>query len=142
MSDLQVEIHNHGSWGRHLTITVPADRLEAERHSAAKRLANSKGELAAQGSPFPATPPEIITADELWRKELAENVFLPGVKSRNMLTDAEFADITAHLLEVLLRQRELATGYRFFVSGGISYRFGSIFNNVVNPRFTGTDMFF
>ncbi|HSK18082.1 MAG TPA: hypothetical protein VK912_03005 [Longimicrobiales bacterium] len=41
--------------------------------------------------------------------------------------------------EVLLRQRELATDYRFFISGGISYRFGSIFNNVVNPRFTGSE---
>ncbi|HEX6135205.1 MAG TPA: hypothetical protein VFZ24_14650 [Longimicrobiales bacterium] len=41
--------------------------------------------------------------------------------------------------EVLLRQRELATSYRFFISGGISYRFGSIFNNVVNPRFTGSE---
>jgi hypothetical protein len=40
--------------------------------------------------------------------------------------------------QVLLRQREVATDYRFFVSGGISYRFGSIFNNVVNPRFDGT----
>jgi hypothetical protein len=39
--------------------------------------------------------------------------------------------------QVLLRQRELQTGYRYFVSGGISYRFGSIFNNVVNPRFGG-----
>ena len=39
MSELQVEIHNHGSWGRHLTITVPKDRLEAERHNAAQRLA-------------------------------------------------------------------------------------------------------
>ena len=39
MSELQVEIHNHGSWGRHLKITVPADRLETERHNAAKRLA-------------------------------------------------------------------------------------------------------
>jgi hypothetical protein len=41
--------------------------------------------------------------------------------------------------EVLLRQREVATSYRYFVSGGISYRFGSIFNNVVNPRFTGSE---
>jgi hypothetical protein len=41
--------------------------------------------------------------------------------------------------EILLRQRELATTYRFFVTGGISYRFGSIFNNVVNPRFTGSE---
>jgi hypothetical protein len=37
--------------------------------------------------------------------------------------------------QILLRQRELATGYRFYISGGLSYRFGSIFNNVVNPRF-------
>lgn len=55
MSELQVEIHNHGSWGRHLTITVPADRLEAERHSAARRLAQKvklpgfrKGKVPAQ----------------------------------------------------------------------------------------------
>jgi trigger factor len=55
MSELQVEIHNHGSWGRHLTITVPADRLEEERHSAAKRLAQKvrlpgfrKGKVPAQ----------------------------------------------------------------------------------------------
>lgn len=39
--------------------------------------------------------------------------------------------------EVLLRQRQLFTGYRYYVSFGISYRFGSIFNNVVNPRFGG-----
>jgi trigger factor len=55
MSELQVEIHNHGSWGRHLTITVPAERLEAERHSAARRLAQKvrlpgfrKGKVPAQ----------------------------------------------------------------------------------------------
>jgi hypothetical protein len=37
--------------------------------------------------------------------------------------------------QILLRQRELDTDYRFFVSIGIGYRFGSIYNNVVNPRF-------
>ena len=37
--------------------------------------------------------------------------------------------------EVLLRQRQLETAYRYFGSVGISYTFGSIFNNVVNPRF-------
>lgn len=37
--------------------------------------------------------------------------------------------------EVLLRQRQLETSYRYFTSFGIQYRFGSIFNNVVNPRF-------
>ena len=37
--------------------------------------------------------------------------------------------------EILVRQRELATGYEYDFSFGISYSFGSIFNNVVNPRF-------
>ncbi len=37
--------------------------------------------------------------------------------------------------EILVRQRELATGYQYFFGFGISYSFGSIFNNVVNPRF-------
>ncbi len=37
--------------------------------------------------------------------------------------------------EILVRMRELATGYRYFFVVGISYSFGSIFNNVVNPRF-------
>ena len=37
--------------------------------------------------------------------------------------------------EILVRQRELATGYEYEFSFGISYSFGSIFNNVVNPRF-------
>jgi hypothetical protein len=39
--------------------------------------------------------------------------------------------------EVLVRQRQLATSYSYYMSIGISYRFGSIFNNVVNSRFDG-----
>jgi len=39
--------------------------------------------------------------------------------------------------EVLLRRRELETSYDYYVSFGISYTFGSIYNNVVNPRFGG-----
>jgi hypothetical protein len=37
--------------------------------------------------------------------------------------------------EILLRQRLLQTNYFYFVNFGLSYRFGSIFNPVVNPRF-------
>jgi len=37
--------------------------------------------------------------------------------------------------EVLLRRRELATQYLYYTSFGFSYTFGSIYNNVVNPRF-------
>lgn len=37
--------------------------------------------------------------------------------------------------EILLELRELQTGFEYDFSVGFSYRFGSIFNNVVNPRF-------
>jgi hypothetical protein len=40
--------------------------------------------------------------------------------------------------ERLLRQRQLATSYTYFVNLGLSYSFGSIFNNIVNPRFGGS----
>ncbi len=40
--------------------------------------------------------------------------------------------------EILLEQQALATDSRSSISFGFSYTFGSIFNNVVNPRFTGT----
>jgi hypothetical protein len=41
----------------------------------------------------------------------------------------------ASLDEVLLRRRELATDYEYSLSLGVSYTFGSVFSNVVNPRF-------
>jgi len=37
--------------------------------------------------------------------------------------------------EILLRRKQLATGYDYFFSVGLSFTFGSIFTNVVNPRF-------
>ena len=43
--------------------------------------------------------------------------------------------------EILLRQRQLATGYQYSVNVGVSYTFGSIFNNIVNPRFGGAGGF-
>ena len=44
--------------------------------------------------------------------------------------------------EIIARQRALATDYRYYVSVGFSYRFGSIYNNIVNPRFSsGGDLF-
>ena len=39
--------------------------------------------------------------------------------------------------DILLRQRQLETSYSYFTQFGFSYRFGSILNNVVNPRFGG-----
>jgi hypothetical protein len=43
----------------------------------------------------------------------------------------------ATIEEILVRQRQLATSYQYSVNFGITYSFGSIFNNVVNPRFGG-----
>ena len=40
--------------------------------------------------------------------------------------------------EVLLRQRQLATSFRYWMSLGLSYSFGSRFANIVNPRFKGS----
>lgn len=37
--------------------------------------------------------------------------------------------------EILLQRRELATTYSYYTGFGISYTFGSIFTNIVNPRF-------
>jgi len=37
--------------------------------------------------------------------------------------------------DILLKQKEIASDYSFWMSAGLSYTFGSIYNNVVNPRF-------
>lgn len=55
---------------------------------------------------------------------LRDQLYLP----RGSLSDAER----------LLRRRQLATSYTYFFNIGLSYSFGSIFNNIVNPRFGGT----
>ena len=39
--------------------------------------------------------------------------------------------------EVLTRRRQLASGYNYYTSFGLSYRFGSKLSNFVNPRFEG-----
>lgn len=40
--------------------------------------------------------------------------------------------------DILLRQFEQATSFRYYFSVGLSYTFGSIYNTIVNPRFGGT----
>lgn len=43
----------------------------------------------------------------------------------------------ATLEEILLRQKQQATAYRYQVRMGFSFTFGSLYNNVVNPRLKG-----
>ena len=45
---------------------------------------------------------------------------------------------TASLEEILLQRRQLETTYNYFAMVGLSYTFGSIYTNVVNPRFGST----
>jgi hypothetical protein len=40
--------------------------------------------------------------------------------------------------EILTRRFQRGTGYRYFAYFGLSYTFGSIYNNVVNPRMSGS----
>ena len=76
-------------------------------------------------------------------------VLPPGVKS-NLTVEGDWKHLTprtrdqiylprgaASTEEILLRQRQLLTGYQYFFEFGFSYTFGSIFNNIVNPRFGG-----
>ncbi len=39
--------------------------------------------------------------------------------------------------EVLTRKRQLASSFNYYTSFGLAFRFGSILNNFVNPRFDG-----
>lgn len=39
--------------------------------------------------------------------------------------------------EVLTRKRQLASNYNYYTAFGLAFRFGSILNNFVNPRFDG-----
>ena len=65
-------------------------------------------------------------------KGLSFNVFSRFSKVSDQIT---LPKGEASLDEVLLQLKQLATGFRYEVSFGFRFRFGSIYNNVVNPRF-------
>ena len=49
----------------------------------------------------------------------------------------------ASLEDILLMRKQLVTSYEYYLSVGISYTFGSIYSNVVNPRFgSGSDFLY
>ena len=65
-------------------------------------------------------------------KGLSFNMFASVGRPRDQLYLPR-AGATAE--EILVRQQQLATTYRYSLNFGLSYSFGSIFNNIVNPRF-------
>lgn len=63
---------------------------------------------------------------------LSFNVYASGELVRDQLSLPKEG---ATEQEVLTRRRQLASGYNYFISFGLNYRFGSKLNNFVNPRF-------
>jgi len=47
----------------------------------------------------------------------------------------ELSGIGVNYEDVLLQQKELASNYNYYANIGLSYTFGSLYNNVVNTRF-------
>lgn len=75
-----------------------------------------------------------LDAEISWRifKGLSFNIDGGGARVRDQLALAKGG---ASLEEVLLQRRQLATGYNYYFSVGLSYTFGSVLSNIVNPRF-------
>jgi hypothetical protein len=71
-------------------------------------------------------------------KGFSFNVFGEYSRTRDQIY---LAKGTATTEDILLRQRQLFTGYQYYLNFGINYSFGSIFNNIVNPRFGGAGGF-
>jgi hypothetical protein len=78
------------------------------------------------------------------RLELSGDLSLRLVKGLSLNVFGRFSRIHDQLSlpkggasyeEILLQRKELATEYSYFAYIGLSYTFGSIYSNVVNPRF-------
>jgi hypothetical protein len=65
---------------------------------------------------------------------LSFNIYLYGELTRDQLNLPKGG---ATEQEVLTRRRQIASGYSYYTSFGLTYRFGSKLNNFVNPRFEG-----
>ena len=72
-------------------------------------------------------------------KGFSFNVFAEYTKIKDQISLRKGGASTE---EVLLRLRQLATDYRYYYGLGVSYSFGSIYDNIVNPRFSGGGFFF
>lgn len=75
-----------------------------------------------------------ISGNVSWKivKGLSINIYGGYNKIRNQIS---LPSGGATLEEVLLQRRQLETGYSYWAGFGVSYSFGSIYNNIVNPRF-------
>ncbi len=70
-----------------------------------------------------------------YRDALALAKELGRDKVRVMADLAYFLKLDQPLEDILLQKKMLATNYNYRLSVGVSYTFGSIYSNIVNPRF-------
>jgi len=76
-----------------------------------------------------------ISIDTDFSVQVAKGLFVYTNIYFNIINDQIYLPAgDASLEEILLRQRQLATGYSFWGSAGIRYTFGSFYNNIVNQR--------
>ncbi len=76
-----------------------------------------------------------LTIDSDLSVQVAKGLFIYTNINFNIINDQIYlAAGDASLEEILLRQRQLATGYEFYGRAGIRYTFGSFYNNIVNQR--------
>ena len=87
-----------------------------------------------------------LSALERTRLGLNANMNIRLLKSLTLSTSGSYSRIRDQFTlekgdatdeQVLLRQRQLATGYRYSFSVGFGYAFGALSNATVNPRFGG-----
>jgi hypothetical protein len=87
-----------------------------------------------------------LTALERTRLVFSANMSIRLLKSLNLNASGNYSRIRDQFTlekgdatdeEVFLRQRQLATGYRYSFSVGFGYAFGALSNTSVNPRFGG-----
>jgi hypothetical protein len=78
------------------------------------------------------------------RFRISGNMSVRLIKGLSLTVDGRYSAIhdqlalrkgTAELEEVLLRRTELASSYSYQVRLGLNFSFGSVYSNVVNPRF-------
>lgn len=65
-------------------------------------------------------------------KGLSFEIFGSGSRIHDQLS---LPKMGASYEDILLMRKQLATSYEYYFSVGLSYTFGSIYSNVVNPRF-------
>jgi hypothetical protein len=78
--------------------------------------------------------------------KLSGNLSVRLIKGLSLTVDGRYSMVhdqlglrkgDVSLEELLLRRTELASNYSYQVRIGLSYSFGSVYSNVVNPRFGG-----